>query len=198
MPPKGPGLSVAEQTLLRRWIQDGAHWPEFRPQPTRLAPACSDLAFLRRVTYDVVGVPPSTAEIAAFEADGSPDKRSRAIDRLLADPRSHRFREAFLDYWLDLRKMEDSTPSTTLYNDYYLDDALAEAQRDRARLAEMLRIARAQVTHARNMYSDLRYEVWRLAQAGIQGAEWPLDALENVVRAAEDSDDDRDWERRNE
>jgi hypothetical protein len=79
-----------------------------------------------------------------------------------------------------------------------IPDALAEAQRDRARLAEMLRIARAQVTHARNTYSELRYEVWRLAQAGIQGAEWPLDALENVVRAAEDSDDDRDWERRNE
>ena len=79
-----------------------------------------------------------------------------------------------------------------------IPDALAEAQRDRARLAEQLRIARAQVTHARNTYSDLRYEVWRLAQAGIQGAEWPLDALENVVRAAEDSDDDRDWERRNE
>jgi hypothetical protein len=29
------------------------------------------------------------------------------------------------------------------------------------------------------------------------GEEWPLDALENVVRAAEDSDDDHDWERRN-
>ena len=48
-------------------------------------------------------------------------------ERLLADPKAHRFQEAFLDYWIDLRKMEDSTPSTTLYNDYYLDDALAEA-----------------------------------------------------------------------
>jgi hypothetical protein len=76
--------------------------------------------------------------------------------------------------------------------------ALAEAQRDRARLAEQLRIARAQLRTAKNTYSELRYEVWRLAQAGIMGAEWPLDALENVVRAAEDSDDDTDWERRNE
>ena len=75
--------------------------------------------------------------------------------------------------------------------------ALAEAQRDRARLVEALRIARAQLRTAKNAYSDLRYEVWRLAQAGIQGTEWPLDALENVVRAAEDSDDDLDWERRN-
>jgi hypothetical protein len=55
----------------------------------------------------------------------------------------------------------------------------------------------AQMTTARKTYSDLRYEVWRLVQAGILGTEWPLDALENVVRAAEDSDDDHDWERRN-
>ncbi|MES2691959.1 MAG: DUF1592 domain-containing protein, partial [Verrucomicrobiota bacterium] len=48
-------------------------------------------------------------------------------ERMLADPKSHRFIEAFLDYWVDARKMEDTTPSTTLYNDYYLDDALVEA-----------------------------------------------------------------------
>ena len=48
-------------------------------------------------------------------------------ERMLADPKSRRFTGAFLDYWIDLRKMDDTTPSTTLYNDYYLDDALAEA-----------------------------------------------------------------------
>jgi hypothetical protein len=53
------------------------------------------------------------------------------------------------------------------------------------------------VRTARNAYSELRYEVWRLAQAGILGAEWHLDALESVVRAVEDSDDDKDWEARN-
>jgi hypothetical protein len=39
--------------------------------------------------------------------------------------------------------------------------------------------------------------VWGLAQAGLLDAEWPVDALENVVCAAEDSEDDADWERRN-
>ena len=48
-------------------------------------------------------------------------------DRLLADPRADRFTSAFLDYWLDIRKMDDTTPSTTLYSDYYLDDSLTEA-----------------------------------------------------------------------
>lgn len=48
-------------------------------------------------------------------------------ERMLNDPKAHRFTEAFLDYWLDLRKIEDSTPSVSLYNDYYLDDSLVEA-----------------------------------------------------------------------
>ncbi|HEY3841473.1 MAG TPA: DUF1592 domain-containing protein [Bryobacteraceae bacterium] len=61
--------------------------------------------------------------------------------RMLADPKSQRFIEAFLDYWIDLRKIEDSTPSATLYNDYYLDDGLTEAAVAESRLYfnEMLR-----------------------------------------------------------
>jgi hypothetical protein len=56
-----------------------------------------------------------------------PEVLRAETERLLASPKSHRFVEAFLDYWVDARKMEDTTPSTTLYNDYYLDDALVEA-----------------------------------------------------------------------
>ena len=94
--------------------------------------------------------------LALFLWNSPPDARLRALadsgalrepaqlraetERLLADPRAERFRDAFLDYWLDLRKMEDSTPSTTLYNDYYLDDALTEAATAETRLyfAELL------------------------------------------------------------
>jgi hypothetical protein len=61
-------------------------------------------------------------------------------ERMLADPKSRRFVDAFLDYWIDLRKIEDSTPSASLYNDYYLDDALTEAAVEESRLffGEML------------------------------------------------------------
>jgi len=94
--------------------------------------------------------------LALFLWNSPPDERLRGLadagrigepailraetERLLADPRAERFRDAFLDYWLDLRKMEESTPSTTLYNDYYLDDALTEAAVAETRLyfAELL------------------------------------------------------------
>ncbi|MCY2965205.1 MAG: DUF1549 and DUF1553 domain-containing protein [Planctomycetota bacterium] len=42
--------------------------------------------WLRRVTIDLTGLPPSAEEIAAFAADHDPDARARVVDRLLADP----------------------------------------------------------------------------------------------------------------
>jgi hypothetical protein len=61
--------------------------------------------------------------------------------RMLADPKAERFVNSFLDYWLELRRMDDTTPSTTLYNDYYLDDSLTEAATAETRLffTELLR-----------------------------------------------------------
>lgn len=62
-------------------------------------------------------------------------------ERMLSDPKSSRFVEAFLDYWIDLRKIADTTPSASLYNDYTLDEALTEAALDETHLyfAEQLR-----------------------------------------------------------
>jgi mono/diheme cytochrome c family protein len=48
-------------------------------------------------------------------------------ERLLADPKSRRFADAFLDYWLDLRKILSTAPDSGLYPDYYLDDLLTES-----------------------------------------------------------------------
>src|SRR5205807_3751930 len=55
-------------------------------------------------------------------------------ERLLNDRKSRRFVEAFTDYWLDLRKIDDTSPSTTLYSDYELDDPLKLASVEETRL----------------------------------------------------------------
>jgi hypothetical protein len=47
---------------------------------------CDDATFLRRVSIDVVGTLPAPDEVREFLADRRPDKRGRAIDRLLASP----------------------------------------------------------------------------------------------------------------
>jgi hypothetical protein len=56
------------------------------------------------------------------------------VDRLLNDPKSRRFVDAFLDYWLDLRKIVATAPDSTLYPDYYLDDLLSESAQQETQL----------------------------------------------------------------
>jgi hypothetical protein len=73
-------------------------------------------------------------ELAARGELRQPATLRAQTERMLADAKSRRFIEAFLDYWLDIRKMEDTTPDTTLYNDYYLDDALMESALEETRL----------------------------------------------------------------
>ncbi len=63
-----------------------------------------------------------------------PEVLRAQTDRMLADPKSRRFVEAFLDYWLELRKVNDTSPSTTLYSDYVIDDSLVESALEETRL----------------------------------------------------------------
>jgi len=92
-------------------------------------------------------------------------------ERMLLDGKSERFLESFTDYWLDIRKMEETTPSITLYNDYNLDFMLADAALDETRLfvGDMLR----RDLPARTIVdSDFTYLNERLAQHyGIPGVE---------------------------
>ncbi len=80
--------------------QTGERYPSV-PAPTRVdqlvveklkklgivqSETCGDTEFLRRVSLDIAGTLPTSAEIRAFVADNSPDKRSRKIDELLETP----------------------------------------------------------------------------------------------------------------
>jgi mono/diheme cytochrome c family protein len=55
---------------------------------------------LRRLTLDLIGLPPTREELHAFLADTSPDAYEKAVDRLLADPRyGERWGRHFMDVW---------------------------------------------------------------------------------------------------
>jgi len=62
-------------------------------------------ALLRRLSLDLVGLPPSPREVAAFLMDNSPDAYERQVDRLLASPH---FGEKWARQWLDLARYADS------------------------------------------------------------------------------------------
>ncbi len=60
---------------------------------------------LRRVSYDLVGLPPSFAESEAFAADQSPEAFDKVVDRLLASPQ---FGERWARHWLDVARYADT------------------------------------------------------------------------------------------
>ncbi len=68
-------------------------------------PAASPARWLRRVTFDLTGLPPARAELDAFLADSAPDARQRVVARLLASPR---YGEAMAVEWLDVARYADS------------------------------------------------------------------------------------------
>ena len=63
------------------------------------APPAAKTSLLRRVTYDLTGLPPTPEEVDAFLADSSPDAYEKVVDRLLASPR---YGERWARHWLDL------------------------------------------------------------------------------------------------
>jgi hypothetical protein len=110
MPPKGKPLSKDEVALLTTWIQEGATWPDIQADHLTLTPLTDDLAFLRRVYIDTLGVPPTLEEIAAFQKN--PD-RAKLIDELLQDPR---WADNWMGYWQDVLAENPNILNPTLNN----------------------------------------------------------------------------------
>jgi len=102
-----------------------------------------DFALASRLSYFLWNSEPDEAlrNLAARGELRRPEVLRAETERLLNDPKAQRFIEAFTDYWLDLRKADDTSPSTTLYNDYELDDPLKLFALEETRLfvAELLR-----------------------------------------------------------
>jgi cytochrome c553 len=70
------------------------------------APRADRRTLIRRVTFDLTGLPPTPAEIDAFLADPSPDAFPKVVDRLLASPH---YGERWGRHWLDVVRYADST-----------------------------------------------------------------------------------------
>jgi hypothetical protein len=69
------------------------------------SPPAARRTLLRRVTYDLTGLPPGADELDAFVADQAPDAYEKAVDRLLASPQ---YGERWGRHWLDVARYADT------------------------------------------------------------------------------------------
>ncbi len=120
---------------------------------------------------------------------GNRDVLHAQVERMLEDPKARRFVQAFTDYWLDLRKIDDTSPSTTLYNDYELDDPLKLAALEETRLffAELLRadvparhVVDSDFTFLNERLAD-HYGIGGVSGSGFRKVKLPADGLRGGV-----------------
>ncbi len=168
MPAKADPLSADQIDLVKRWIDQGAKWPQsssaaardarghwaFRPPVRPEIPTVKDSAWdanpldrfilakleaeglapsppadkttlLRRLSLDLIGLPPTVAEIDAFLADNSPQAYERQVERLLSSPH---YGERWGRLWLDAARYADSdgfekdkSRNVWMYRDWVVD-----------------------------------------------------------------------------
>ncbi len=90
------------------------------------AAIADDAEFLRRLSLDLTGMPPSVEELRAFLADRRPEKRARVVDAMLADPRFARHWASTLDVMLMERR-----PSQNVGEDEWQAYLIAAARENR-------------------------------------------------------------------
>ncbi len=70
-----------------------------------MSPTADRRTLIRRVTFDLTGLPPTPTEVAAFVADERPDAYARLVDQLLASPH---YGERWARWWLDVARYADT------------------------------------------------------------------------------------------
>lgn len=130
----GKQLTSAQKQTLKRWVEQGAryetHWAYILPRRAeppvikgsphlidrfirarlkqeKIAPSppADRATLIRRLSFDLTGLPPSPLEVDAFLHDPRPDAYERVVDRLLV---SAHFGERWARWWLDLAHYGDS------------------------------------------------------------------------------------------
>jgi hypothetical protein len=135
-PPTRRALPSVNQPAWVRNPIDAFILAKLEAARVRPAVAASREQLIRRATFDLLGLPPTLAEIDAFIADPSPNAWECVVDRLLASPR---YGERWGRHWLDLARFAESNgfefdevrPNAWRYRDYVIRSFNANKRYDR-------------------------------------------------------------------
>ena len=104
-PIRRPPVPASQQSDRVRTPIDALLLPQLREAKLGFSPDADRVTLIRRVTFDLTGLPPTPEEVATFVADTSADAYDKLIDRLLASPQ---YGERWGRHWLDVAGYADS------------------------------------------------------------------------------------------
>ena len=108
----------AGRTRIDRFVRARLNEAGLEPSP-----AADPRTLLRRLSYDLTGLPPTAAELDAFAQDPSSSAYEQVVDRLLGSPR---FGESWARHWLDVARYTDDGaqakpfPTSWVYRDWVI------------------------------------------------------------------------------
>ncbi len=119
---------IPQLKKLRTWAQNPVDaFIGQKLEAAKLSPSkpADKLTLLRRVTFDLTGLPPTPQEQIDFLADHSPNAYAKVVDRLLASPR---YGERWAEHWLDVVRYSETEgfkkdslrPDAYRYRDYVI------------------------------------------------------------------------------
>lgn len=126
VPPAPQSLPQVKFTAWVRQPLDRFILARLEKEGLQPSPEADKAALLRRVSFDLTGLPPTPQEEAAYLADSSPDAYEKQVDRLLA---SSHYGERWASMWLDLARYADTKgyekdverPGVWPYRDWVID-----------------------------------------------------------------------------
>jgi hypothetical protein len=124
-PIRRPAIPAVKDRSLPRNSIDAFLLAALEAKGLSFAPEADRRTLIRRVTFDLVGLPPTPEEIDAFVSDTRPDACERVVDRLLASPH---YGERWARHWLDVVRFAEShgyemntlRPNAWPYRDYVI------------------------------------------------------------------------------
>ena len=130
-PSKGAWWAFWPRNPIDRFVLKGLRDKALSP-----APEASKASLIRRITFDLTGLPPTPAEVDAFLADRATDAYERLVDRLLESPA---YGQRWASHWLDLVRYAESDghrqdafrPQAWRYRDYVVRSFNADKPYDR-------------------------------------------------------------------
>ncbi len=98
--PPSVGDGKWARSPIDRFILEALETRGLKPNPV-----ADRITLIRRLSFDLTGLPPSPEEIDAYEHDQTPDAYERLVDRLLTSPR---FGERYASHWMDVARFAES------------------------------------------------------------------------------------------
>src|SRR5262249_32213580 len=139
--PVSPAPPVVRDAAWPRNPIDRFLLARMEKESLRPTPPADKYSLIRRVSLDLIGLPPTLEEVDAFLEDRSPDAYEKVVDRLLASPR---YGERWATGWLDLARYADSQgyandPPRTIwrYRDWVIQALNANLPYDRFTIEQL-------------------------------------------------------------